>query len=198
MYQVLPIFPTPVYVSEIGIVQSDEMQTIDLLETTMNVSGNSYSVNTKVLGILPELTSRILPHLKSYVDNVLCPNTDISLRITQSWVNRNKTKESHHRHNHDNSIISGVYYIYPETPPCIKFYRKKESDISIDTILHNPFNSKEFKVNVKRGMLILFPSSLEHSVDTNTNSEERISLAFNTFFTGVIGDENGLTKLELL
>jgi uncharacterized protein (TIGR02466 family) len=197
MFQILPLFPTPLYVAEIGIIDPTEMKVIETLETTMNVSGNSYSVNTKVLDMLPKLSNIILPHIKQYVDNVMCPETDVSLRITQSWINKNKIQQGHHKHNHDNSIISGVYYVCPETPPSILFHRKKESDISFDIKSHNPFNSKQYKVNVKRGMLILFPSSLDHSVDVNTISDQRITLAFNTFFTGIIGNDLALTKLEL-
>jgi uncharacterized protein (TIGR02466 family) len=197
MFQILPLFPTPVYVAEVGNLSQEEYQIINSLETSMNVSGNSYSLDTKVLDSLPDLSERIKPHLQNYIDNILCPSTKVGLRFTQSWVNRNATNQAHHKHSHDNSIVSGVYYICPEIPPSIKFYRKKDSDISFEIGSHNPFNSKEYKVNIRKGMLVLFPSQLEHSVDINSGVEERISLAFNTFFTGIIGDENGLTKLEL-
>jgi uncharacterized protein (TIGR02466 family) len=197
MQTTLALFPTPVFVAEIGSLIPTEFAVINSVEMLPNSSGNSYSKDTKILNSLPELYNRILPYLQNYIDTVLCPSTNVGLRITQSWINKNDINQSHHIHNHDNSIISGVYYISPNIPSSILFHRNKDSNISYNIGSYNPFNSLDYKVNVQQGMLILFPSSLNHSVENNTGSEQRISLAFNTFFTGTIGDEMGLTKLEL-
>jgi hypothetical protein len=45
--------------------------------------------------------------------------------------------------------------------------------------------------------LILFPSSLTHMVQTVESEQTRISLAFNTFPVGHVGDEMDLTGLSL-
>ena len=50
---------------------------------------------------------------------------------------------------------------------------------------------------MKRGELILFPSNLTHSVPTNLGEEERISLSFNTWPKGNMGDIKSLTYLPL-
>jgi len=50
---------------------------------------------------------------------------------------------------------------------------------------------------MKRGELILFPSNLTHSVPLNQFEEERISLSFNTWPKGNMGDINSLTYLPL-
>ena len=34
-------------------------------------------------------------------------------------------------------------------------------------------------IKVRNGTLLMFPSFLEHSVDTNTSEEERVSVSFN-------------------
>jgi hypothetical protein len=43
----------------------------------------------------------------------------------------------------------------------------------------------------------MFPSSLEHMVETRKGVSTRISLAFNVFIKGKIGDSNNLTELFL-
>jgi len=50
---------------------------------------------------------------------------------------------------------------------------------------------------IKTGMLILFPSSLTHGVEIKKDNEERISLAFNTYFKGTLGSAKSLTELKL-
>ena len=58
-------------------------------------------------------------------------------------------------------------------------------------------NSETFMLPCKPGELILFPSSLKHSVPTNRNEEERISVSFNTFCIDIIGSEQSLTHLDI-
>jgi hypothetical protein len=43
---------------------------------------------------------------------------------------------------------------------------------------------------------MLFPSSLTHMVET-VQGDERVSLAFNTFPVGYVGEEESLTALHL-
>ena len=45
--------------------------------------------------------------------------------------------------------------------------------------------------------LILFPSSLKHSVPINQGDEDRISVSFNTFCIDAIGSEQSLTHLDI-
>ena len=44
-------------------------------------------------------------------------------------------------------------------------------------------NTDQVVLQVRNGMLLLFPSYLEHSVDANASDDERISLSFNLMFS---------------
>jgi hypothetical protein len=46
-------------------------------------------------------------------------------------------------------------------------------------------------------MIILFPSSTTHLVENKGGDNTRISLAFNTFFKGTMGENSQLTELIL-
>ena len=61
----------------------------------------------------------------------------------------------------------------------------------------NEDNSGSWYMPVVPGLLMMFPSRLEHSVITKKESNNRISLAFNTFIKGDLGDQIGLTRLVL-
>ena len=45
--------------------------------------------------------------------------------------------------------------------------------------------------------MVLFPSSLTHMVETVQGDQQRISLSFNTFPVGSVGDEMNLTGLQI-
>ena len=56
---------------------------------------------------------------------------------------------------------------------------------------------KIFLLPIKSGELILFPSTLKHSVPINTSNKNRISLSFNTFVSDKLGSEIELTELNI-
>ena len=47
------------------------------------------------------------------------------------------------------------------------------------------------------GELVLFPSSLRHSVPINKGNEERYSMSFNTISIDELGSRDSLTHLNL-
>jgi predicted 2-oxoglutarate/Fe(II)-dependent dioxygenase YbiX len=50
---------------------------------------------------------------------------------------------------------------------------------------------------LETGQLVMFPSSTTHQVDTKKGTNTRISLAFNTFYKGIVGSNGQLTELIL-
>jgi cupin superfamily acireductone dioxygenase involved in methionine salvage len=62
---------------------------------------------------------------------------------------------------------------------------------------YNDYNSDEVDFKVKTGELLLFPSHLQHRVNTTKNDNVRISLAFNSFVKGEFGHIQALNYLEL-
>jgi uncharacterized protein (TIGR02466 family) len=196
MYNVTGIFPTPIYSSTVTIPETIK-NFADKLEYMDNLY-NKRSVISNILDYveMESIKSQVIMHLNNYCKNIIC-NENISLRLTQSWFNITKTNESHHKHSHKNSIISGVLYLEPESPSSIIFFKETPSIFQLAKNTQHEYNAEQFSVSTKRGMLLLFPSDLQHSVQVNTANEERLSIAFNTFYSGVLGDEDGLTLLEI-
>ncbi len=125
-------------------------------------------------------------------------NSTDELVITQSWINKSGKGESHHEHVHPNSLVSGVWYpVINEQLPPIQFRSKSQRDVSLQCEKFNNFNSATFLLPMKAGELIIFPSNLTHSVPANQSETERISLSFNTWAKGSLGDINSLTYLPL-
>ena len=134
--------------------------------------------------------------VNKFTTNVL--NSKQRLIITQCWANRNPKGSRHHEHVHPNSIISGVmYFQINEKLPPIQFSKTNQDGIKLDPVKYNHVNSESFMLPCKPGELILFPSSLKHSVPINQGDEDRISVSFNTFSIDALGSEQALTHLDI-
>jgi uncharacterized protein (TIGR02466 family) len=132
-------------------------------------------------------------------------NPNLGIRITQSWLNISRVGEYHHPHKHPNSVISGVFYISAKkSVDSIKFMRPEDiSNFYYPPDKATPYNSREWKVSVDTYDLVLFKSTLNHMVSPLENgrpgpeNENRISLSFNTYYVGEMGDPHELTGLIL-
>ena len=141
-------------------------------------------------------------HLKLYLEEIEGVDTNLAgLRITQSWLNKNKPNESHPSHFHPNSYLSGVFYIRCLPNDNIGITNRLEGmyNTMIFPIKNSTaWNANEVKVSVEEGDLVLFPSWVLHFVNLNeTINEDRISLAFNTFPIGELGQYHYGSHLKL-
>jgi uncharacterized protein (TIGR02466 family) len=196
------IFPTPIYISkldreltplELKFVDKNKK---DFYKNDGNItSNNNYILNEKLFAnIKKELDLRV----KDYFDKVISPANNITPYITQSWLNYTETNQYHHKHAHPNSLVSGVFYINCDDKfDKIKFFNDKYKTIKPEIKDWNIWNSESWWFSVKTGDVILFPSSLTHMVETKEGTNTRISLAFNVFIKGTVGNNKNLTELIL-
>ena len=133
--------------------------------------------------------------LLEFMTKIYAPKHRVTPYVTQSWANYTKPGQFHHKHAHPNSFISGCLYISAKSDK-IFFYRDGYRQVEIPTEQYNLYNSNSWWFEVNEGDVILFPSSLTHMVETLGDKEERISISFNTFLKGTIGDPDTLTELE--
>lgn len=116
---------------------------------------------------------------------------DVTLTISDAWLTKSKFGQHADPHNHSASIYSGVFYLSTHNTAETFFeYR----DVTIKNLLGNV--GSHFKINrvnqtivskSEKNKLIIFPSDLMHSVKINKDlMNTRYTLAFNTFYDGVI------------
>jgi len=198
------IFPTPVMRSNIGRDFTDaEFAFFEKMQADRHeYLTNSRSVNTRVLDApeMQSLRSIVAEHVNHYAWKVISAHPRHEFYITQSWLNYTKPGQSHHRHIHTNSLISGTLYVQAKTEvDRICFYRGSASQVQIlvaDDQL-NAYNTPAESFGVDVGDLVLFPSNLAHAVEQTTGEHTRISLAFNAFVRGELGYEERLNSLHI-
>lgn len=147
---------------------------------------------------LKEIADFCQQSVDEYLKRIYAPRNDVSLYFTQSWGNYTEPGQFHHKHAHPNSFVSGVFYIStdPEHDK-IFFYKERFETLKLPTEQFNLYNSDSWWFPVAAGDLYLFPSNLTHMVETTQSADTRVSIAFNTFLKGYIGQDDHLTGLHL-
>jgi len=163
----------------------------------------SVTKNTNILSLnsLKEAEKICKDYLYKYITEI-CGYAETFI-ITNSWLTRNK-KESvgHPTHAHPNSIFSGCLYLNAgDEESSINFYPKvrlsEGFNFTYTPSIGTIYNSGEIKLSVQTGSMVLFPSSLPHSVPAKTSDTTRIALCFNTFVKAKFGDKEYSSDVDL-
>lgn len=146
-------------------------------------SYTSYHNNDSILELpqLDDLKTLIKDTVQSIHFSVGLSGT---VEFTNSWFSINRKFSYHETHNHCPDIWSGVYYVQAEEGDAtISFLNRLMVDsgwpYSAQKTAHTDFVSNKVTCPVKTGMLIVFPSYLDHMVDQHLTDNERITIAFN-------------------
>jgi uncharacterized protein (TIGR02466 family) len=196
---IVNLFPTAVGLFELGRDLTQEEKDYLLNQDHTPNMGNTTSKERFILRheSMINLRSFIETSVNKYFSEIIAPVKDASLYLTQSWVNYSKQGQWHHGHAHPNSILSGVFYVQSDSTDKIYFEKNEYEQISFPTEKYNLYNSKTWWLEASQGRLVIFPSSLRHSVNAVETDHTRVSLSFNTFAKGIIGAEENLTLLEV-
>jgi uncharacterized protein (TIGR02466 family) len=194
------LFPIPIgFFKYNDELTSEQIKFLTELEQRPN-NGNYSSSDKYILKQkkLSNVTTFIEKCAQEYFMGTISPKNDVRLRITQSWINWTSPGQYHHKHAHPNSYISGCFYINAnKKTDKIFFYKEVYQPIKFPPIEWNNYNSESWWFPVGTGDLVFFPSNLTHMVEPVDGENTRISLAFNMFPAGHIGDEDELTALYL-
>lgn len=208
-YEVLELFPTPVYTTGMpaelsGIIPFLDAQAPNSGSDVANYgerSDNSYILNEPEC---VEVKKFVLQQVKEFAENVMLYDYD-TWELSQSWVSRKQPGQHHTMHTHPNSMISGVFYYGEPSPktPAIKFH-KMAGGMNVNQLQaktkpdkrSSKFAWETFSVQFEPGLLAIFPSYLFHSVPINESDKIRSSVAFNVVPKSNLGQEENLTELN--
>lgn len=123
------------------------------------------------------------------------------IQITNCWANVYSKNEAIQLHSHPNCFLSGVYYVkipHGSSPiffmdPRIPFMQR----IVTNNAKITPYNSTIQWIPAEEGLMLLWPSWLQHYTQPHGDTRERVSISFNIMFKGRIGGEETLNALNL-
>ena len=118
--------------------------------------------------------------------NINVNQFESSIRSKQMFlINKVNKGGSHVKHAHPGAVISGCFYLKcsEQSPPIIlsdpRDYYKYISYQQIPNPERHSCLFPDFFVPIKQGLVLIWPSWLEHEVPHSTDDNERITIAFN-------------------
>lgn len=139
-----------------------------------------------------ELLLPLAPSLETLFNDISIFSNDICARHTgmkdlivgNFWININGYHDYNIAHDHQKSILSGVYYVSvpDDNMGDIVFHRGDNAEFFLTGDIQRELtmsNALSFAKPPKESTFYLFPSWIKHSVERNESHKERISIAFN-------------------
>lgn len=124
---------------------------------------------------LSGLKEQFFSHSKMFLSHLGYKNSD-NLKIDNCWANISYPGDYIFPHNHNGSMISGVYYIKCSIDEKIKFFNTPS--MLPDPDIWNQNNYQYCEYSCIPGSILIFPSDLIHGVEKQI-CQEKISISFN-------------------
>ena len=187
-------FPCPIHTIFVDIPNIDELVQYVYQESKENVgvkrsNAGGWQSDDTYHGDNP-ITRIIHPQMESFFADKSLFKESLTVKMNSLWINLNKPGDYNHSHNHPGCDLSGILWlkvppksgnIVFESPHSFTQY-KLLNNYSEEFI--NKINMHDwFYIEPQVGLMILFPSHLNHSVSQNKSDQDRISVAFNFSFT---------------
>jgi len=209
--QIHQLFPTVVLTKELGRpFSSEEMDVCFNSQYRVDQSTSFESPHNINLTIdhailknpaLEVINNFLLEQVNHYMFEVMRVSDDVTFHISRSWFVKSSLGNYVRRHNHPNSILSGVLY-FKTSKDCGNLMLYDDRSTAFGSMQFgyrslNPINSSYVSIPPVEGNLVLFPSRVQHEISVNQSYEPRYSLAFDVWVTGTMGCNTDVTKLTL-
>jgi uncharacterized protein (TIGR02466 family) len=185
-------FPTPLWWEQTNIDTTDmvklcySMREADPKGRRLSNEGGWQSRDFRP-GTHPEmkaLEDRIQAQAEQSVRDYGYNESVVMVVIENFWFNINNQNNGNAVHIHDNSFLSGCFYLKARPGQgSITFYKNHALDYIVSSQAeldhYTPISASAISFEPEDAKLIMFPGHLPHGVGYNPTNEDRISVAFN-------------------
>jgi uncharacterized protein (TIGR02466 family) len=185
-------FPTPIWECPVTGIDNREILSYCLevrdKKEGVQISNRGGWHSKELIYPLPQNLTNLFNDLVVFVNDVCARHTGMdNLELGNFWININGKGDFNMPHDHQRSILSGVYYV------------SVPNDNMGDLVLHRGDNAEFFLTSqidrqdtmattrevhkpAKESLFYLFPSWVKHHVEPNLSDNERVSIAFNFIY----------------
>lgn len=182
-------FPTPIWECQVSSIDNTAIKEYCLKvreqKPGVQVSNKGGWHSSELLQPIPTDLEKLLLDIQHFTNDVCARHTGTSdLVIGNIWININGPYDYNMPHDHQGSILSGVYYVSvpAEGMGDLVLHRGDTAEF----FLTSKVTRQPTKVNLmsaskpaKESTFYIFPSWTVHHVERNETDLERISIAFN-------------------
>ena len=151
----------------------------------VNISNRGGWHSGELITPIPSALEQLFNELTVFVNDVPQRYMGTSnLILGNWWININGKYDYNEQHDHQNSVLSGTYYVQvpEENMGNLTLHRGDNAEFFLTSKVEREqtmANAMSIPCPVKESMFYLFPSWVKHSVERNNTDSERISIAFN-------------------
>jgi uncharacterized protein (TIGR02466 family) len=182
-------FATPIWECTVSEIDNKSIEKycldVRLQKPGVHISNRGGWHSGELIYPLPSALERFFNDIEVFVNEVCARHTGIAnLKIGNFWININGHHDYNMPHDHQNSILSGVYYVsVPEqTMGDLVLHRGDNAEFFLNSKVQREqtmTNALTASKPAKEGTFYIFPSWTVHHVERNESMKERISIAFN-------------------
>ncbi len=157
------------------------------------------------------LIGRLLAHVPAYIEQLGFDPTLVALHLQRCWPVLSEPGQGVGRHHHPNAHVSAVYYLNGDgsgRSGCLRLYPSHQCNELVPGLAvghggpirrPEPWNQPWLDVAPRAGLLLLFPSRLEHAVMANDDPDDvRCSLSLDIAITAPRAGPVGAVSPEYL
>ena len=137
-----------------------------------------------------------LTPIRKYIDEHTITS---KLKHGRAWVNINPLGGYNVAHTHPNSDYTFVYYVTESAVPIVLSHPHQFEQFnhaaSVDEKYGKDYVLSMHKIYPKRGDILMFPSYVPHHVESNTVSQDRISISWNSDVYSLRGPQSWAEKV---
>jgi len=185
-------FSTPIWVSKIDNYENLNVNMLSYINDLQNkdpqgiIKSNFNGWHSKNFNLKEDMPAKFISSISKNINTALNDMgwdlTSQYIKITNMWSIINEEGAFNQKHHHSNSDISAAYYVSAHDE-CgdIVFYDPRPARVYKNPIAKSPnkLNATINSVKPENGLLVLFPSYLEHSVNPNLSNKKRVVISFN-------------------
>ena len=189
--ELVHIFSTPVWISELPNFEEHKESFLTSVrnfkeknpqgEKKSNISGYHSPSNLQKEEELVPLFDYVCGMAMTAVQDLNFVESNVF--ITGAWVNFNDSRQCMNSEHVHRDVFSGVFYLNapPESGKFIITNPGLNRVWDGCSLIKekNQFTGEMMRIEPEEGSIILFPSYVPHSVETNNHDDERISISFN-------------------
>ena len=192
------LFPTPLWQIQIKGVDNDAIKEYcyHLKDNTegVTISNRGGWHSKEILEPLPDALNELFSNFLGFVNDYCAQITGLNnLMLGNFWVNINQKYDYNRTHDHQNSILSAVYYVDAEGDDIGNFVAERDdtAEFFLGSYKNvSGFTGTSFAITPLTGFAFLMPSWVLHSVEQNLTDRDRISIAFNFVNPDVVPDNS--------
>tara|TARA_Y100000590_G_scaffold168794_1_gene193041 strand:- start:54 stop:641 length:588 start_codon:yes stop_codon:yes gene_type:complete len=185
-------FSTPVWASKIEDFEKVNKEILEyILELQKKdpkgiIKSNFNGWHSNNFDLNDEAPKKFIKAIKKNINTTLTDmNWDLEkqdVKINSLWAIINEEGAFNQRHLHSNNDLSAAYYVCAhENCGDIVFHDPRPAPVYRRPLSKSPniLNATINSIKPEEGLLVLFPSYLEHSVKPNLSHKRRIVISFN-------------------